>query len=62
MYNEDMKFTLEYRDGIWYLTGQTIVGFWLWGPSIEKIASDIIPTANYLIEHNDLDLPKIVEE
>lgn len=56
---DELKFTLEYRHDTWYLTGQTIVGFWLWGPDIEKLAKDIVPTVNYLIKHQKLDLPRL---
>jgi len=54
-----MKFELEYREGIWYLSGVTIEGCWLWGKDLEKIARDLPCTVNYLIEHNELDLPKL---
>ncbi len=52
-----MKFELEYRNSTWYLTGKTIAGFWLWHKDLEKLMDGVIPTINYLIDKNQLDLP-----
>lgn len=57
----EILFELKYSDGTWYINGITIVGCWLWGPDLEQIAKDLPYTANYLIDANGLNLPKIGE-
>lgn len=61
---QEIKFHLRYHipEEGWYFDSPDIEGLWLWGKDFTALMRNLIPAANYLIEANKLDIPKIKYE